>query len=173
MWLHLGYGFPLQFDLFGPTMCQRLGPSQYLVIFPFFIFKVKYNLQREPQTLSNHHLDPLTNYYQQQQVCMGVCAKSLSHVGLFATLWTVPGSSVYGTVRARILEGVAMPSSRGSSQPRDSTQGLNRSFLCLLHWQTGSLPLAAAGKSQQQVYPPLNVITILTSTCVDLFLYLL
>ena len=33
-----------------------------------------------------------------------------------------PGSSVHGTLQARILEWVAMPSSRGSSQPRDQTQ---------------------------------------------------
>ena len=33
-----------------------------------------------------------------------------------------PGSSVHGIVQARILEWVAMPSSRGSSQPRDRTQ---------------------------------------------------
>ena len=30
-----------------------------------------------------------------------------------------PGSSVHGTLQARILEWVATPSSRGSSQPRD------------------------------------------------------
>ena len=34
-----------------------------------------------------------------------------------------PGSSVHGIFQARILEWVAMPSSRGSSQPRDQTQG--------------------------------------------------
>ena len=33
-----------------------------------------------------------------------------------------PGSSVHGILRARILEWVAMPSSWGSSQPRDQTQ---------------------------------------------------
>ena len=33
-----------------------------------------------------------------------------------------PGSSVHGYSPARILEWVAMPSSRGSSQPRDQTQ---------------------------------------------------
>ena len=33
-----------------------------------------------------------------------------------------PGSSVHGILQARILEGVVMPSSRGSSQPRDWTQ---------------------------------------------------
>ena len=30
-----------------------------------------------------------------------------------------PGSSVHGILQARVLEWVAMPSSRGSSQPRD------------------------------------------------------
>ena len=33
-----------------------------------------------------------------------------------------PGSSVHGILQARILEWVAMPSTRGSSQPRDWTQ---------------------------------------------------
>ena len=33
----------------------------------------------------------------------------------------LPGSSVHGILQARILERVAMPSSRGSSQPRDRT----------------------------------------------------
>ena len=32
-----------------------------------------------------------------------------------------PGSSVHGILQARILEWVAMPSSRGSSLPRDQT----------------------------------------------------
>ena len=32
-----------------------------------------------------------------------------------------PGSSVHGILQARIPEWVAMPSSRGSSQPRDQT----------------------------------------------------
>ena len=34
---------------------------------------------------------------------------------------SLPGSSVHGILQARILEWVAMPSSRGSSQPRDRT----------------------------------------------------
>ena len=34
----------------------------------------------------------------------------------------MPGSSVHGIIQARILEWVAMPSSRGSSRPRDRTQ---------------------------------------------------
>ena len=49
-----------------------------------------------------------------------------------------PDCSVHATLQARILEWVAMPSSRGSSLPRDQTGNL----LHLLHWQAGSLPLA-------------------------------
>ena len=41
----------------------------------------------------------------------------------FATPWTVAcRSSVHGILQARILEWVAISSSRGSSQPRDQTQ---------------------------------------------------
>ena len=51
--------------------------------------------------------------------CMG--AKSLQ---LCLTLWdpmncSLPDSSVHGILQERILEQVAMPFSRGSSQPRD------------------------------------------------------
>ena len=45
----------------------------------------------------------------------------LSRVRLCATLWT-PGSSVHGILQARILEWVAVFSSRGPSQPRDRTR---------------------------------------------------
>ena len=34
---------------------------------------------------------------------------------------SLPGSSVHGILQARILEWVALPSSGGSSQPRDQT----------------------------------------------------
>ena len=58
---------------------------------------------------------------------------------LCPTLWGpvdygLPGSSVHGILQARILEGVAMPSSRGYSQP----QGLNSYLLrWILHcWAT-------------------------------------
>ena len=36
--------------------------------------------------------------------------------------YSPPGSSLHGILQARILEWVAMPSSRGSSRPRDQTQ---------------------------------------------------
>ena len=44
--------------------------------------------------------------------------KSLSHVWLYAT----PFHTVYEILQARILEWVAIPFSRGSSQPKDRTQ---------------------------------------------------
>ena len=59
-------------------------------------------------------------------ICVLACMLSdFSHVQLFATLWTVahqPPLSVHGIVQARILEWVAVPSSRGSSRPRDQTR---------------------------------------------------
>ena len=47
-----------------------------------------------------------------------------SCVQLFVTLWTVALQAPLsmGILQARTLEGVAMPSSRGSSQLRDQTQ---------------------------------------------------
>ena len=47
---------------------------------------------------------------------MCVCAKPLH-----PTDHSLPGSSVHGILQARMLEWVAMPSSRASSQPRDQT----------------------------------------------------
>ena len=43
-----------------------------------------------------------------------------------------PCSAVHEILQAKLLEWVAMPSSRGSSNP---------GLLCFLHWQAGSLPL--------------------------------
>ena len=52
-----------------------------------------------------------------------------------------PGYSIHGILQARILEWVAIPSSRGPSRSKD------RSLVsCLLHWQAGSLLLALPGK---------------------------
>ena len=55
------------------------------------------------------------------------------------------GSSLHGILQARTLEWVAIPSSRGSSQPRDQTH-----VSCLLHLQAGSLPLAPPGKQWRE-----------------------
>ena len=47
-----------------------------------------------------------------------------------------PGSSVCGILQARILEWVAIPSSRGSSWPRDQTQVSCFGRQILYHWAT-------------------------------------
>ena len=67
-----------------------------------------------------------------------------------------PGSSVHGILQARILEWVAMPSSRMSSQPGDQTHV----SLCLLHWQAGSLPLASPEKSKDSLQHKNRYITM-------------
>ena len=83
-----------------------------------------------PGTLLSPHFHMLTN----------LVAVPLEFYGTFITeecVWSVtqlcltfcdpmdcspPGSSVHGILQARMLEWVAMPSSRGSSCPRDQTQ---------------------------------------------------
>ena len=72
----------------------------------------------------------------------------LSHVRFFATLWTVAFQAPLSTgiLQARILEWVAMPSSRGSSQPRDlSNPGIELRSPTL---QLDSLPSEPPGKSK-------------------------
>ena len=62
-----------------------------------------------------------------------------------------PGSSVHGILQTRILEWVAMPSSRDLPDP-----GLESISLCLLHWHVGSLPLAPSGKPTLYPYSLFN-----------------
>ena len=52
-----------------------------------------------------------------------LCCAVLSHVQLFCDPmdYNLPGSSVHGILQARVLEWVAISSSRGSSWPRDLT----------------------------------------------------
>ena len=78
-----------------------------------------------------------------------------SHVRLFANPWTV-GSSVHGIFQARILEWVAISSSRGFSWPRDQTaspvsRALQAHSLLLRHWGSPihSTAAATAAKSLQ------------------------
>ena len=67
------------------------------------------------------------------QLCLNLCD---------STDYSPPGSSVHGILHARILEWVAMPSSRGIFP----TQGLNPCLLGLMHWQVDSLLLVPPGK---------------------------
>ena len=81
-----------------------------------------------------------------------VCAHMLSCVRLCDPIdWSPPGFSVHGIFQARVLEWVALPSSRGSSWPRDQTQG---SYPRLLHWQVGSLQLSHLRSHRQRYQAP-------------------
>ena len=55
-----------------------------------------------------------------------MCAKSLQSCPTLSDLmdYSLPGSSVHGILQAQILEWVAMPSSRGSSQSRDQISSI-------------------------------------------------
>ena len=69
-----------------------------------------------------------------------LCAKSLQSWLIFCNPmdYSPPGSSVHGIFQAIILEWVAMPSSRGSSPPRDRTH-----LLCLQHLTGGFFTTSA------------------------------
>ena len=90
-------------------------------------------LDRGQEPLENKFCSPIL--LPPLQLCM--CAKSLQLCPILCDPvdCSPPGSSVPGIHQARILEWVAMPSSRGLSWPRDEIQVL----LCHLHWQAGSL----------------------------------
>ena len=79
------------------------------------------------------------------RMCM--CAKPLQLCLTFCDPMdcSPPGSSLHGILQARILEWVAISSSRGSSRLRDRT----RVASCLLPWQVDSLPLAPPGKPRE------------------------
>ena len=81
---------------------------------------------------------------------LGVCV--LSHSVMTATPWTVAHQAllVRGIFQARILEGVAISSSRGSSQPRDQACV---SCISQIGRQANSLPIVPPGKPCKYIWP--------------------
>ena len=85
---------------------------------------------------------------------MKQCEEAYSWINLLAKLLqfcptfcdpmycSMPDSSLSGILQARILEWVAIFLLQGIFP----TQGSNLCLLCLLHWQSGSLPVAPPGK---------------------------
>ena len=71
-----------------------------------------------------HHFTALAAKFLSVQCHVLCCAQSLSHIRLFGTPRTVGRQAplFMRISQARILEWVAMPSSRGSSQPRDGNE---------------------------------------------------
>ena len=88
-------------------------------------------------------------------VCVRVCVYMHAHALSCPTLCnpldcSLSGSFVHGIFQARILEEVAISSSRGSLWPRDWTHVSNISCV----WQAGSLPLYHQGRGQ---YLPISL----------------
>ena len=83
------------------------------------------------------------------RVCACVCVCVLIYVQLCDLMnFNPPGSSVHGISQARILEWVAISSSRGFSPPRDQTH-----ISCIfVHWQEDSLPLSHMGSPWYHIY---------------------
>ena len=93
-----------------------------------------------------------TRFYEVfHHVCM--------HAQSFLTLcdpmdYSRPGSSVHGIILARILEWVAISSSRGSSSPRDLTHVSCDSCIdrqILYHWATWKPSIIRIGKLNTEV----------------------
>ena len=87
----------------------------FSLIIPFFLSLL---LSPGLKRLSNTHL-----YYIKRLCWLGFSAKLLQSCPTLCDPMDCgpPGSSVPGILPARILEWVAMPSSKGSSQPLDGT----------------------------------------------------
>ena len=95
----------------------------------------------------------IKEYRAFSKITMHTCM--LSHVRLFATPWAVahqappPGSSIHGILQTRILEWVAISSSRDLPNLGRS----NPDLLHLLHWKVNSLPLSHLGSPNHHRYP--------------------
>ena len=86
-----------------------------------FLLQGLFLMQGSNLCLLHCHCVPLSHWVIQYDWCLYV----LSHIWLFATPWANLACQAplsMGILQARILEWVAKPSSRGSSQPRDQTQ---------------------------------------------------
>ena len=87
--------------------------------------------QEGPSLLSSHQVYPLCVHAQSLQLCLN----------LFNPMdCSPPGSSLHEILQTRILEWVAMPSSKGSSQPRDWIQVSRIADGFFIHWATWEAP---------------------------------
>ena len=101
--------------MFGRSLKSLVNSLQYCFCFMFVCLFVCLSFGLESSDiLINLFYFILSSYCSDSQSCPNLCDQ-----------WTVcslPASSIHAILPARILEGVAIPSSRGSSQPRDRTR---------------------------------------------------
>ena len=84
-----------------------------------------------------YKMTAVRNFLNELTVCVCVCLVAQSCLTSCIPMdCSPPGSSVHGGLQARTLEWVAMPSSRGSSLPRDRTWVSCISRWVLYHWAT-------------------------------------
>ena len=142
----------LHFTLFGKMkFFVRTDRNVYLNYMKLFLLQTFHRKLGRiwPQCKSYEHImDEQLEIYVKS--LSGLCAQSVTCV----TLWDprdcrLPVSSVHSILQERILEWVAMPSSRGSSRHRDQTHVL----LHFLHWQADSSSLALPGKPLTFIEP--------------------
>ena len=117
------------------TYCGPVWPTEFVPLYSAEMNPVLHSaLESSRESVQRIH----TLWYFWKVLCL--CAKLLElHTTLCNPLDCSPlGSPVQGILKARILEWVVMPSSKGSSQYRDWTH------ISLLYWQAGSLPLPKA-----------------------------
>ena len=84
---------------------------------------------------------------------MYVCARCLCH----HLDYSLPGFSFHGIFRARIVEWIAMPRSRGSSQSRNPTHVSCLSCIAggfFIHWATQTSPTHTTHTLKSAYHPP-------------------
>ena len=92
-------------------------------------------VNKEDKTICLHlAYVPLETNNNQDEVHNMLKCKSLSRVWLLVTPWT--DYTVHGIIQARILEWVAVPFSRGSSQSRERTQVSRIAGRFITSWAT-------------------------------------
>ena len=143
----LNLPIPVHFSSLIPKMSLLLSPAVTTSSTPWFMdltFQVSMQWCSVQHQMCFHHqthpqlsivstlVQPLHSFW---------CAKSLQSFPTFCDPMdcSPPGSSVHGVIQARTLEWVAIPSSSGSSRPRDRTHVsyvwcIGRRFL--YHWAT-------------------------------------
>ena len=107
-----------------------------MFVFLCLTYQTEHNVFEVHDVVANGRTSFFFDLGHQARACL---LSHFSHVQLFTSLWTV-ASSVHGILQARILEWVAMPSSRGSSWPRDRTHIYCCSCIAsrfFYHWATG------------------------------------
>ena len=102
------------------TICSDFGAQENKVSHCFHCFPMYFKINWTKRSYWNIIYSSTFYWGAVISLCWGTQWKwkSFSHVHLFVSPWI----TVHGILQTRILEWVAFPSCRGSSQPRDGTQ---------------------------------------------------